>query len=40
MFREKFLTILIMRAFVLVTLGVTGCKKHEHPTEHPSEHPI
>lgn len=38
MFREKFLTILIMWAFVLVTLGVAGCKKHEHTTEHPAEH--
>jgi hypothetical protein len=39
MFREKFLTILVIWVFVLVTLVVTGCKKHEHPTEHPSEHP-
>ena len=39
MFREKFLTILIMWVFVLVTLGVTGCNKLEHPTERPAEHP-
>ena len=37
MFRDTMLTILASVTFVLVSFGLGGCDKNEHPAEHPEE---